>query len=361
VGLAFFVLAWLAEAETLAEAARIIPYAALVGLTHVQATWLLGVAGGAMAFSAGPVRKRLPIHIVALSGTLLVMVPWLVWQTRPSGGAPAAAVPHFGFEWHTPATKLAQFFAYTLDNFSRRDAESTAVATFTLLVLGPLLLSLLPARPVRDRVTPLVLLLVAGALYAVLPMAISGPIFHWYTYPRYATVFLLWLLLIPRPRLRGRYALALAPGILAALLMDVRAMQQFESFGARARPYLQVVAQVPPRASVLAIVLDDADPDPDLRLPPYHQFYAYIAALRHGYSPQLWSTTSIPLIYRPGSQLPAPDWNSGFSMDAYGKYYDFVLVQGIQHGDPVRNTVSSDGARPRLVTEIDRWRLYQLH
>jgi hypothetical protein len=263
------------------------------------------------------------VHAAAFAGTALTVIPWLADKIAPAAGAPLA-LPSFSYEWHSPAAKLSQFFAFTLDNFSQRDAERAAAITFVVLVVGPLLLSLLPAQPVRDRRSPVLMLVVAGALYALLPWSISGPITHWYTYPRYSTVILLWLLLIPRPRLRRWATAALAPG-------------------------------------VLAIVLDDNDPDPDLRLPPYHQFYAYITALTHGYSPYLWPNNSIPLVYREGRGFPAPYWGAPFSMDAHGKYYDYILVQGFQHGDPVMSAVAANGSRPRLVIETARWRLYSVH
>lgn len=357
VGLASFVLAWMLEAETVGDGARLAPYAALIGLTHVQATWLFGLAGGVLTFTSGPLRRRLAIHAVVFAGTLAVVVPWLLGQMLGGGGGGGAS---FTFEWHGPAHKLSQFFAYSLDNFSRRDAERAAAITLVVLVLGPLLLGLLPARAAGDRLSPVVLLAVAGGLYAFLPFAVNGPISHWYTYPRYSTVVLLWLLLIPRPQLRGWAAAAVLPGVLAALLMDVKAIEQFAAFGRRTRPYLDIIEQVPPKAAVLAVVLDDNDPDPDLKLPPYHQFYAYITAFGHGYSPYLWGNNSIPLIYRPGISLPAPFWNGVFSMDAHGKYYDYILVQGHQHGDPVAAAVGSDGTRARLIRERDRWRLYAL-
>ncbi len=357
IGLVSFVLAWMVEAETIGDGFRIAPYAALIGLTHVQATWLFAVGGGAITFTTGPVRRRVAIHAAAFAGTAAVVIPWLAGQIRPRGGA-LSEMPPFSFEWHAPAYKLSQFFAYTLDNFSRRDGERAAAITFVVLVVGPLLLGLLPARGVRDRRSPAVLVAVAGGLYALLPWAISGPISHWYTYPRYSTVILLWLLLIPTARLRGWATWALAPGILAALVMDVKAAEQFASFGARTRPFLEVIAKVPPKASVMAIVLDDDDPDPDLKLPPYHQFYAYITAFGHGYSPHLWANSSIPLAYGEGANLPAPSWGGAFSMDDHGKHYDYILVQGIHHADPVATAVGSDGLRPRLIIEIDRWRLY---
>jgi hypothetical protein len=363
VALVSFALAWMIEAETVADGLRIAPCAALIGLTHIQATWLFGLAGAALVVTtgahSGSILRRMRIHGAAFVGTAVVVLPWMATTLHLGGGAgTASAAAAFHFEWHSPSYKLGRLFYYTLDNFSRPTAERAAAFAFVTLLAGPLLLGLLPRRTLGDNRSPVVLLVVAGALYAFLPWSIDGPISHWYTYPRFSTVALLWLLLIPYPRLRGRWALALGPGILAAVLLDGYAIQQMASFATKTRPFLQIIAEVPPQASVLAIVNDDDDPDSDLKLPPFHQFYAYITAFRHGYSPQLWNNNSIPLVYRPGSERPVPGWGGAFSMEDHGRHYDYILVQGFEHGDPVATAATADGHRPHLVIEAARWRLY---
>jgi hypothetical protein len=140
--------------------------------------------------------------------------------------------------------------------------------------------------------------------------------------------------------------------------MDVKAGEQLASFGQRTRPFLQIIARVPTKASVLPIVNDDYVDDPDLKLPPYHQMFAYITAFRHGYSPYLWENNSIPLVSRPERALPAPGWDETFSMDEHGSMYDYILVQAFDRGDPVATAVASDGTHPRLLIEAGRWRLY---
>lgn len=363
VALTSFALAWLIEAETVTDGLRIAPLAALIGLTHIQATWLFGLAGTVLVASTGPWRRRILVHGAAFLGTAAVVLPWL-FMTVHSAGSPAALrgpAPSFTFEWHTPAYKLGHFFHYTLDNFSRPDGERAAAFAFVVLVLGPLLLGLLPSRGNTDRRSSALLLAVPCALYAFLPWSLSGPINHWYTYPRFSTVVLLWLLLLPVPRLRGTRALALAPGILAALWLDACAIEQLSGFAQKTRPFLDVIAEVRDQASVMAIVNDDDAPDSDLKLPPYHQFYAYITAFRHGYSPQLWNNNSIPLVYRPEKARPWSEWGNRFSMDAEGRYYDYILVQGFEGGDPVMGAATSDGTRrARLVIERARWRLYAI-
>lgn len=357
IALVCFVLAWMIEAENLRDAFRIAPFTALVALTHVQAVWLLGVAAGGTVFTTGRLRRRLLLHTVALLGLALVVGPWLVMKVGGGAVNPGAA---FSFEWHTPATKIAQFFAYTLDNFANRDGERVTALVFAVVVFGPMALGLLPARPRTGDGTALVLLFVTIVLYAALPWAIWGPISHWYTYPRYATVILLWLLLIPAPRLDGWKLAALAPGIVAALVLNVKAGQQLRRFGERTRPFQEVIAQVHPGASMLPLVFDDNDPDPDLKLPPYHQLYAYITAAKRGYDPYLWDNPSVPLIYRPETRRPAPGWGGVFSFDAMAPHYDYILVQGFQHQDPVRGAVAASGKRAELLTERLRWRLYRV-
>ena len=361
--LATFLLAWLIEARTVREGFKVAPFALLVGLTHVQATWLFGLAGVALTFTRGSVRKRIPIHAAVFAGNAVVVLPWL-WNQIHATTTVAAALPAFSFEWHRPAAKISQFFGYTLDDFAQREAERVAAITFGIIVVGPMILgSLLPPRTVRspgDRWSSVVLLGVPVALYVFLPFAIDGPIAHWHTYPRYGSVILLWLLLVPRPNLRGAAAWGLLPGVLAALVMDITVARQFASFGDRTRPFLDIVRSVPKEASVISVVLDDNDTDPDFKLWPFHQFYAYITAFNHGYSPYMWGTRAIPIVYRLQNALPSPGWYAPFSLDEHGRFYDYIFVQGFAHGDPVASATSRLGLRPQLVKQVDRWRLYRV-
>lgn len=362
VGLACFVLAWTLEAGTVTDGLRVAPFAALLALTHVQATWLLGAAVLALAFTRGPTRHRLPVHAVVLLGAGVTMLPW-AWEHLGLQSAGAMRLADFSFEWHTPEVKLTQFFTYTLDVFAQRPGARAAAITYALLVIAPMALGLLPQRQDVDRWSLLVMLGAVGALYAFLPFAMSGPgnISIWYAYPRFATVILSWLLLIPRPRLRGVWAIALLPGVAAALLLDVNVCRQFASFGQRTRPFLEIVDSVPRGASVISVVLDDADADPDMKVWPFHQFYGYVTAFNHGYTPYLWGSRNTPLVYRTENSLPAPFWDAPFSLDVHGNPYDYILVQGVAHGDPIASAPSALGLHPTLVKQVDRWRLYKVH
>jgi hypothetical protein len=289
------VFAWMLEAETWTDGLRLAPWTALVALTHIQATFLLGVAGAGLCFVTGKLSRRLLVHGCAGLGALLIVVLWL--GDRVGLGAQASTVgSSFTFGWHTPAYKLSKVFYYTLDNFSQPDAERAAAIAFVIAALGPLAIGQMRAQNVRYRAAPLILVAAAGVLYVLLWWEVNGPIAHWYTYPRYASVAVLWLLLVPAPRLRGVASIALAPGILAALWLDVKVAEQFAAFGERTRPLLEVIARVPARAKVLPLVLDDNDPDPYFRNAADHALFAYITAVGHGYSPYLWNIPSLPIM-----------------------------------------------------------------
>lgn len=359
IGLSLFVIAWTIEARTIRDALRILPVTALIGLTHAQAVALLGVTVPMLIFCERPLWRRLAVHAVALAGCGITMIPWLVGGMRGQMGS----LSSLACEWHTPATKLAQFFAYTLDDLGRPSGERVAAIAFVVLVVGPLLLTLLPRQVKNARMAvPVVLLVGAGALYALLPFAIAGV--HWYTYPRYATVILLFLLLVPAPRLDGRWVLALLPGVLAAIAFDIAVASQFRAFDVQASPMLQVIGRVKQGASVLPLVFDDDVPDPDFKLLPYHQMHAYVAAFRKGYEGYLWNHESVPLLYRQENRKPAPYWDFNaqlaFTMNAYGRFFDYVLVQGFQRADPVAALAAGSAPHPQLIIQAGRWRLYEM-
>jgi hypothetical protein len=363
IGLCLFVIAWTIEARTVREACKVALWSGLVGLTHIEAVWLLMVTIP-LTFPFGrPLRRRLAVHFVSGAGLALTVIPWLVSRMATRHGTPISST--FSFEWHTPEYKIAQFFGYTLDNFVKLPSMRLAALAFGFLILGPLCLSLLPRVSTRERTaTPLALVASSLGLYAFLFMSIDGPMVHWYTYPRYAYVTLLFLLLVPTPRFDGRWALALVPGVLLVLALDVEVARQFWVFGTRTRPLVQVIDRIKPEAAVLPLVFDDDEPDPELKLAPYHQLTSYIAAFKKGHMPDMWDYPGWPLVYRDENRRPWPGWDwgamMGFNMAAHGRFYDYVVVQGFRRADPVAPLTAGPLPRPRLVVEAGRWRLYEI-
>ena len=64
--------------------------------------------------------RRFLLHVVAGAGTAIIILPWLFARLGDQGAGPPQP---FSFEWHTPGFKLGGIFAYTLDNFTRREGQ----------------------------------------------------------------------------------------------------------------------------------------------------------------------------------------------------------------------------------------------
>lgn len=359
--LAFFALAWLIECESAKGSLAILGMAVLIALTHVEAVAFFLVAGGLVAVVHRQPLRKVFYYAVAASGPFVAVVyPWLKERLKDvSKTVPAAKL--FTFDWHTPAVKTAGLFTYSLDDLPSKLGMIATALAFVTLIAGPAMLGAAPRRRTsgEGRGRAFMILFSSLALYYVLPMEVSGPIHHWYTYPRYATFILLSLLLLPRPRLEGRYAWALGPGIASALLMDYAVAKQLGEFAVSSAPFLEIIAAVKPKAMVLPLI--DEEKDPACKLNPYNQFHSYIVATRLGYDPYLFDTADIPLVFRNENRPPAPRGGraASFSMAAHGRFYDYVLVQGLASDPFTKNP--AEAAQVTLVREAGKWRLYAVN
>jgi hypothetical protein len=356
MSIALFTLAALIECDTWKRALRILPFAALIAMTHLQALAFFLMAGGLVAIAGRDRLRKVGHYTIIASGSLVSLGPWLLRriQQGPPGQKVASA---FTFEWHTPEHKISSLYKYTLDNNPTDLGEIATAVAFIVIVLGSLFLAGLPRRGPSEGGIGRVfaIFFTAAVLYAFLPMAVKGPIVHWYTYPRYGSFILASLLLVPQARLRGRQALALAPGIGAALLMDYAVLQQFREFGKNARPFLEIIAAAKPDSSVLSLAGDNKDPA--CTLAPYEQFHAYIVATKSGYDGALFEQADNPLLYV--KRLPKPGRGVPLSMEKHGQFYDYILVQG-PSSDPFTKS-PEDAAKVTLVREAGRWRLYSVN
>lgn len=361
--LALVGVAWLMEAETPRAALRVAVLSAVIAVTHVQAVAYFGLTCVALALIRRPLVKALWIHAIACSGFVLTVVPWLVGRWT---GQPATHVP-FSFELPPLSERLASFFKYTLDNQPKPEDTLWTGCAFLLLLFGAPLLASLPQADKRSgddawrspAGAAAVLVGVPLLLYLVLPMTISGPISHWYTYPRYATIALGSLLLLPRASFKGTRALWLLPGALCAIVCQLRVAAQFADFGQRARPFLEIIAHVRPNSAYLPLELDDYDTA--TKLPPFNQIHSYIAAVKQGYDPHLFDNDAIPVLYRQERRLPQTQWNApeAFTLQDHGRFYDYVVVQGLRR-DPLARLPPAGKLRAKLVVEAGRFRLYEI-
>lgn len=355
-------VAWLLEADTPRAALRVAVLSAVVAVTHVQAVAYFGLMCVALALVRRPLVKALWLHAIACSGFALTVVPWLLGRWT---GQPATHVP-FSFELPPLTERLASLFKYTLDNQPKPDDTLWTGSAFLLLLFGAPLLSSLPqsgeGRDDKWR-SPIaaaaVLVSVPLLLYLVLPMTISGPINHWYTYPRYATIALASLLFLPRARFTGLKALWLLPGAVCVVLCQLRVAAQFADYAQRARPFLEIIAHVRPNSAYLPLELDDSDTA--TKLPPFNQIHSYIAAVKQGYDPHLFDNDAIPVLYRQDRRLPQTQWNApeAFTLQDHGRFYDYVVVQGLRR-DPLARLRPVGKLRAKLVVEAGRFRLYEI-
>jgi hypothetical protein len=338
-------------------AARIIPWSAALALTHAMAVLFVAFAAPLLVAAQRPTIRRVKAIAIALSGAAIMIVPWLVTRTpSPSEGGPPMG---WHFEYATASQKVAGLFAFSLDNLHGSLAEVAAALAFAFLLLAPAAFvcarkTELDTSDAQHRWAGAKIALAALILYAVLPMAIYGPLNHWYTYPRYASYLLALLPFVPPLR---KLAVAwMVPVLAIALALNIATVRAFAEFGARARPFLQIIDAVPAGARLLP--LEYVDKDPAIKLSPLAHLHSYITT-KGLYDPHMLDNPDAPIRYREGKGIPRISWLGPreFSLAKYAPYYDYILVQGLA-SDPFTTEADAGGYRVRLVGEAGIWRLY---
>jgi len=354
VGLSLFVMAQTIEAETPRDAMKAWPLGVVLALTHILPFAFLGVTVGLTALLR---RRGIRLHAVAVAVPSLALVPWL-WHSL--GGTRTDP----GFAFDPIDVRLENLFTYTLGNGPvDSSGPNAAGVAFVALLLGPLLLALLPQRDHRpgghSRLLAAAPLLAALLLYFTLPLSVARPVEHWGTYPRFASLILLGALLIPSPRLDGRAALTLVPFTLVGTWMSLTVASQFRAFTAEIDGFYDAARRIPKGASLLPLCYENTFRS--VRPALGESLHGYITAQTGGYNPYLFGQPTNPIHYRKDGVIPAPaGWGrrpAMFSMKAYGKRYDFILVLG-RGTDPLPREKSSAGKAAVLVFERDRFRLY---
>jgi hypothetical protein len=355
MALSLIVLARALEATDGTRAARVIPWSACLAITHALAVLFAWVAAFLLALPVPDRARRLKLHAIALSGTGLIVVPWIA--ARLAAFRAAGPNAPLAFDFPSAATRASGVFGFSLDVLQGPWGESTAAVAFALLIVGPLALGCVAgATSESHRWSGLMMVVAALALYASLPMSILGPIDHWYTYPRYATYILAGMLLAP-PLRRVPLPLLL-PGAVVALANNVVTTARFHAFGERVRPFLEIAEQVPAGSRLLP--LEYVDGDPVAKFAPLAHLHSYITG-KGGYDPHLFDYPSAPIRYRPALSIPRIPWlgPQGFTLARYGPHYDYILVQGSDQ-DPFIQRPADGGYRVHLQREAGIWRLYRV-
>jgi hypothetical protein len=355
MALALIALAQVFEARTFKDALKIIPLTVIIALTHLLAVALALLAGGLICLIKRPFWKTVAVHAVALSGCLVAVLPWVL---KKLGGTTAAAAT-MSFQWHTLAHKIQNLYTYTLANVP--DKPEASSAAFIVLWLVPVFLSLLRPREVsrEQRFAPAMVVLASMALYFALPFAVGGPVEHWWTYPRFGTYILIALLALPRPRLTGRAALMLAPGLAACLALHLSVVGQFREYARYVRPYLQIIAAMPRGVTFFPLDLDDAR-FKGTRYASLGQLHGYAAAVTSSYDPHLFDHLDSPLVFQKPLKLPTINWFAprSFTMKDHGRFYDYIIVHPLDLDPIAANEQWKKGVE--LVREAGQWRLYKV-
>lgn len=353
MSVAVWALALLIEADSWKAAARLIPLTALVALTHAHAVVLLTLAALLTAFGRARPFRAVALHLVSCLG-FLVLSPWLwseVLKPKPGSGPMSFVSPPVN-------ERISRVFEHALGYFVDQPGLALVSAAF-LVILGVTLFgsALLPRGNAPRPALVLGVVVTPLLLYLFLPFEVRGPVPHWWTYPRFATLVLGTLLLVPNvmPSLRARWGLVAGAFVVTFALSAVR-FSQFSLYGAHVRPYLELVEQIPPGSRFLPLDLEIFFPG--FREPSLGQLHGYAAAARHSYDPHLFDHGAMPLLYRPNVQPPTPDWYKPQTSytSAMAQHYDYVLIT-----PPSRDFLPT--VEPRvleLVGERGAWRLYRV-
>lgn len=350
---ALVLIAKMLEAGDARAALMATPWALLVALSHPQAMALVGVVALATPFVSSNWRERLGRNAIAMMGMGVVTVGWLI--ARTSGPAKP-----FHLDYPAASDKTALFFLHSIDVLPSPSGQLAAALGAMLLVFGTLALTALPRAEVEPfpRRAGLVVVGALLALYAAAPMAIEGPIPHWYTYPRYATYLLVALPFVPTPRLDGWRGLVLAPVALVAIASSVAMISAFRDYEGRTQPFVKIIDAIPAGSRVLP--LEYVDADPAFKLVPLQHMHSWITAVKRTYDPHIFEAPT-PVRYREGIETPRPSWRgaTGVSLAHFARHYDYLLVQGTAR-DPIGREETPPGLRFTRVVDAGMWRLYAI-
>jgi hypothetical protein len=355
MAIGFVVLAKIVEtADDPRAAVRVIPWSILLALTHAMAVLFVALAAPLLVATTRLTIRRARALAIGLSGAAIMGIPWLLGR-HPSG--PAA----WHFDYPTASEKAGGLFGFSVDNLRGSFGEVTAALAFGLLLVAPLAFACTrttesQAPDDRQRWSGGTIALAALVLYAALPMAIYGPLNHWYTYPRYASYLLALLPFVPPLRKLARGWIV--PVIVVALAGNLATARAFAGFATRVRPFLEIADVVPPGARLLP--LEFVHEDPAVKLFPLAHLHSYITA-KGLYDPHMFDNPDAPIRYRDGLGIPRISWlgPQGFTLARYAPFYDYILVQGLS-SDPFQAISAEGGYRVRLVREAGIWRLYQV-
>jgi hypothetical protein len=174
--------------------------------------------------------------------------------------------------------------------------------TVLVLLLAPRRLRQAQPRTLLRLVT---LLVVLGVAYVGLPYYITQPMSWWYVAARVPALMAPLVLLLPSVDLSGRRAFAVAPLVLAGLVLPIALTVLYTDFNRRNIGFMRLVDRLPRAARTLVLarglIAGDAESSGDASssAPVYWHFMSWPMALKGGFSPYLFDQ-GIPVQPRAG-------------------------------------------------------------
>ncbi|MBL92302.1 MAG: hypothetical protein CMH56_10905 [Myxococcales bacterium] len=357
VGLVFWGLSLLHQLHRPRDLLKVVPLFLLAAHTHAQSYGILVLAVVIWTVVLVRNRKQLLLWLSAMILGGVPLIPWL-WIRATSGTG--KKTPDMWARFKGVSEKLSQLQEHTVAILPAKVAPHLPGLVLLFFCLAILILLVLPQVTEQKRHRAAWSLVGLGLfLYFAMPHALLWPMEQWLIYERHGTFLLVTLLFIVAPVSSHWVRGLLGCGLLLHGFWMATVTQAYADFGQRAAPFQEIIDATPRNQAIIMVTLDDNDPA--IKRSPYNQFHAYVVAEKGGYDPFLFDNKSHPVVHQQRSKWKRPNWRRmhRFTMEKHGKYYDYIIVQGLKK-DPLKRFKNRPGLSIHLEKEVGRWRLYRV-
>jgi hypothetical protein len=300
----------------------------LLANSHAHAAGTASVLAGALALAELPDRRRFWRMGWLSTVPVLALVPWLLATQLHKVGTERDPVSHAVGLWPNAGLRVSQLLDNTFHVVAHIVARNVAGLTLLILLLLPLLYAL-GAGWTRDTRRAVGLYVSMWVFYLVMPEILFRPFYQWFINTRFASSLLMLGLLLPARRFRGREAWLLAPGVLVAAALALCVTWQFHTYRREVAPFWRVIDRFPAGSRVNWVLWENGTRSSVFR--SITSLPAYLITEKGGYSPHLFQSPNLPVVYRDAAHLGFAPWYQPWEFDPVGhaRGYDFVLVQGM--------------------------------
>jgi hypothetical protein len=336
---------------------KVMPLFLVAAHTHAQSYGILVLAVIVWTIVLVRNRKQLILWLSAVVLGGLPLIPWL-WVRATAGTG--KKTPEMWARFKGMSEKITQLQEHTITILPTNIVPDLQGFVLLFFCLSILILLVLPQVNEQRRHRAGWSLVGLGIfLYFAMPHALLWPMEQWLIYERHGTFLFITLLFIAAPVNSQWVRGLLGLGLLLHAFWMATVTDAYTKFGKRAAPFQQIINATPRNQAIIMLTLDDNDPN--IKRSPYNQFHAYVVAEKGGYDPFLFDNKSHPVVHKHRAKWKRPNWRkmNKFTMEKHGKYYDYVIVQGLKK-DPLKRYKNRPGLSIHLEKEAGRWRLYRV-